>query len=204
MKKVNIEFSHIYSHESFGPEQIQSIEQLKEVIRENKLDDYSTTILIDDYHSPNNEIDYLALVDQIKNHKIHVDFIAFESKFCNLVNELICSLPSSCIKTENFKSSKKKVVFFKKNNVKIPLMEFSDSHQKVTCVALTCVWILCRLGHFKFPEGSIVSFSTSAPISKQIIGVLPNKYKHSENKVLEVLKESTFHQSVNQIGYNFF
>lgn len=125
MRKVdyNIEFAHIYADEILGEEQIRSIKILKQVIKKlNKQNKkYVLSILVDDYHSTNSQININKLIQEIKSFGIDVDFIGFESKLIKYADSLIKRIPRNKLSVELFDAPQKKVLMLnhhKKNRFK--------------------------------------------------------------------------------------
>lgn len=188
MINAHIEFAHIYQDKLIGSEQINSIALLKELNLCQKNNIFS--ILVDDYNLKEKKWNNEYLIKKIKEQNIQLDFIFFESKFKNKVNEIINLLPNKNIKIEKFKKDKKEVIFYIKNNKKIALKTvFLSGKEKYSCVSLSTSWKLSKLGYFSFPNDSYIKINNKNLKRDKTITILPLKYKEIEDNVCFLIKE---------------
>lgn len=188
MINTHIEFAHIYQDKFIEEEQINSILILKKLnlCKENNI----FSILVDDYNLKEKKWNNAYLIEKIKEHNVQLDFIFFESKFKNKVEELIDKLPKENLKIETFKKEKKTVLFYKKNNKKIALKtKYLSGEEKYSCIALSTCWKLSKLGHFTFPEDSYMELNNKSLNIETTITILPKKYKKVEDNVCFLINE---------------
>lgn len=187
-KKVdyNIEYAHIYSDQDFGEEQVESIKIAKEIIALlNKLNkSYVLSVLIDEYHpiKPKNNIyDFLELLDK---NGLKPDYIALESKM----------VKDSLIVFNEIQNSKLKNGYRK----------YLERKQKSPCSLLTAVWYLKRLGEIKISENDFIYKNKRPFAAEKLITILPQKYKETEKKALDIIISSSYNYHIRDIINLFF
>jgi hypothetical protein len=196
MKAYDIEFSHMYSDDHFNIEQIQSIIEVKKIIKTKELnpEDVTLTILIDDYNSTNNSFDQMKFKKLLTDeYGLEIDSLVFESTLIDLANHLLKKIDPNCIHSESFKN--KKVYFLSFNNEKISIKEMINGKEKLNCCLLAAAWILYRFG-YSTELNSIQNYN--------LITILPKKYQSNEEKALNILKACNFDELTNKIFYHFF
>lgn len=193
MMKYNIEFAHIYADKEFGPEQESSIAVLKTVIARMK-EPFVTCILVDELSSQKNSLDVDLYIEKIGSFDVPVDVVAFESKLGPVAEKVIELIPNQYIKRE------REVVMLEKDNQKIGLKEKSG---KYSCSLLIAAWTLCRLGILSLPRDATQIKSKNFEAEK-LITILPEKYRKTEDKVLDILKSTNYKDVVGKIEYQFF
>ena len=200
--EYNIEFAHIYADQKFGNEQIRSIEILRDLINSLRKQGKSfvTTVLIDDYNPKKNNLDENAFVNKIKSLNIPLDFIAYESKLNQIGDKLIADLPRQLLRVEG-----KKNIFLEINNKSIKLRDSIGFQLKNTCTLLTASWLLCRLGIYKIPSDSINRLNKVGTFeANKIITILPEKYRKSESRALDIIKSLGKDDILKHIEYRLF
>lgn len=202
----NIEFAHIYADELFGDSQIESIEILKKLIERLKKENrsYVLTVLIDDYHVTNSNVDVKKLIKEINSYGINADLIGFESKLTKHADNLIKNLPKKMLKIDLFQSPQKEVLSLNYNSHKIGLRESQFLIVRHTCAILSAVWTLSRLGIYKLDKEQIKNLSNKPFVAKNTITILPKKYKSVENKVLKIIESTKFAKLLSRIHYKFY
>lgn len=181
--KYSIEISHIYAKESFSYEQEKSIYIAKETIKNISEKDYSLKVLIDDFHQKLDNKNLNYIFDNIKKNNINIDLFAFEKEFNSLTEEALSLLDNNLLKLESFRKENKKVLFLNIKYKKVPLIIYKNNTQINTCIFLSFIWQLCRLGILNYPDNTIYN-SDKVFYSEQIINILPIKYKPIEDNVL--------------------
>ena len=200
--EYNIEFAHIYADQKFGNEQIRSIEILRDLINslQKQGKSFVTTVLIDDYNPKKNNLDENAFVNKIKSLNIPLDFIAYESKLNQIGDKLIADLPRQLLRVEG-----KKNIFLEINNKSIKLRDSIGFQLKNTCTLLTASWLLCRLGIYKIPSDSINRLNKVGTFeANKIITILPEKYRKSESRALDIIKSLGKDDILKHIEYRLF
>ena len=189
----NIEFSHLYADEEFGQNQAKGIKKLKEI--KSNLKQRNKTfiqgVLIDDYHSINSKIDINSIKKKIKDYGIEIDFLGFEKGLTKIADEFISKIPKEKIKFELFAKSKKEVLMFK-GKKDIGLKEKEAFEERHTCVVLSAIWLLSRLGVFKLSEGQLKKFNNKEFIAEEVITILPEKYRYVEGKAIELINTTEY------------
>lgn len=184
-KKVdyNIEYAHIYTDETFGEEQIKSIELLKKIIiKLNKLNkSYTLTVLIDDYNPKEHFLDINNFINKCEELGYKPDFIAFESR--------LCSDKDLLLKKMSKKMSKEYKNYIKKAG-------------KIPCSFLIAIWYLKRLGLIKTRKNEVIPLKDKRKpfIGRKIINILPKKYREVETKGLKIIKSTKFREYLNNIS----
>lgn len=199
MNHFNIEFAHIYADQKFSREHIKSLSLSKKIVEElnHKKRSFVTTILIDDYNpvvETLNENDFLG---KIKEQEIYPDFLAYESKLSEIADELIKVFPKRLLKKQRFKD--KEVLLLEIENKVVGL---KNGVRKHTCSLLIAAWILTRFGVYEFP--SLKRFSGKEFKADQLITILPDKYKETEERVLRLLAATPHKHFLNKMRYEFF
>lgn len=204
MNKLNVEIAHIYAHESVGKEQIQSIREYRNHASNIQISEFTTAILIDDYHS-SGQIDLDKLIRDLKVEGITPDFLCFESNFVQAAEELLSKIPNHKLSWESFSRSEKRILFLSTNSRKIALKEKTKSGELTyTCAFLSAAWALFRLGLLNVPEDRYISITGKSIASQETLTVLPEKYEKNERKVLDILKAAGMESATSKMNYHFF
>ena len=177
--KVNIEYAHIYTSQTFGEDQRQSAEIMKSRERES----YTRVVLIDDYNEPNSTLDVGEFIDYLEKQKVLPDFIAMESDLVPLAPLLLEQLP-------------------------IAERRALESHfqklGRINCSFLVAVWHLARLGVLPSPPLRKTGTAEKSFIAEKTIAILPRSYERNEQRALGYIKSSSFSHCLDRIGYIFF
>jgi len=199
MNDFNIEFAHIYADENFGEEQIKSISRLKKIQEEliKKKKSFVKVVLVDEYSPILNTLEDNDFLNNLKERGIHPDFLVHESDLSEIAKDVISLIPKNLIKKEKFKSGENSLLV--KDNKKIGLI---NSSGKFTCSILVAAWILVRFGIYNLH--SIKKFSNKNFEAKGLITILPQKYKKTEQKVLDILETTKYKNLIKNIKYEFF
>lgn len=208
MKKAdyNIEFAHIYAHETFSGEQIKSTEILKKIISKLQKDKktFVTSVLIDEFHSVVFRLYKKKLIEKLEQQGVNIDFIGYESRLGNTSEKLIQEIPKSRLKIEESREPDKRTFILTAKDRPIALKEEFEFAHKYTCALLSASWSLCRLGVFSIPTGAIDNLYKKPFEAKRIVTILPRKYKSVEDKVIEIIKSTKFKPVIQGIEYEFF
>ena len=199
MNEFNVEFAHIYADQEFGQEQIKSILKLKKVVQElqKKKKSFSSVVLIDEYSPPVCTLDEKYFLNKILEHNLSPDFIVYESQPCKVAETVIKLLPKNSLQMQKFNN--KKVLLLVTKGKKIGL---KDNFGKYTCSLLIAAWILVRFGVLQL--SSLKKLKNKELSANRLITILPQKYKETEQKVLEILAVTKYKYLIKNIKYEFF
>lgn len=195
----SVEIGHIYYDEELNDDYIKKIKQSIEHLKSLNLINYQLKILIDDIHIKEKKWNVNQLISLLKKNNINIDFISFESSFKFHTDFIINNLPKEKITKEYFRKEKKEVYFFNDDNTKIALKTIIEGKtEKPTCILLSTIWQLCRIGYLNFPQESLLSFNEYKK-PQYSINLLDEKYKNIEYKVLKILKNFTNTNNIKNI-----
>lgn len=179
MVDYNIEFSHIYTDENFGPEHNKSVTLMLDLVKElkDKKSTYTTTLMVDDYNPNIKILDIDQLMDKLTTLKAKPNFLVYESRLTDLSDGLLNEM-SGKIKSEYVK--------------------YIFNKQKYPCSFLLAIWHLSRLG---LMDGPIPSDSKEDFTGIRTITIIPRKFTSVEKKALDIIKSTKYHDYINNIKY---
>jgi len=184
----NIEYSHIYTSESFGDPQKKSVIILKNLIKnlKKKKKKYTLSILIDDYNPSSHILDIKHFLYQLRKFKAFPDYVMLESKLATLKDLLLKNIIDPQIRKEYF-------TYFQKKN-------------KLPCSFLISIWYLTRLGRLPINSSLFFQANTKKPFeAKYLINILPRKYRDtSEKRSQKIIKASIFEKAIRKIKYIYY
>ena len=192
MNDYNVEFCHIYAGENFSEEQDKSCMMLKKAIKSFKGKSICACVLIDNYNS-NKKVDLENILRHIKACGVYVDAIAFEKDLVPIAGKLMDLIRIHNL--NNLKDKQGKIYLENKGNIMI------KDKEKFSCAMLIACWMLVRLGIFKIP---LIKKTKKNFPGKEIITILPKKYKEVENKALRILENTKYNNIIKKINYLFF
>lgn len=188
MNNYGIEYSHIYTNQSFGDEQMKGINELKNLEKRLQGKGFSTSrlILVDDY-SPAisfDRFDFNTFLAHLKTSNALPDTIVMESeiaKYCKITLDLIDD-----------------------KRIKHQLERYVESRKKFPCSLFIAAWYLLRLGAFG-QESIKVAYGNSEKIfSDRIITILPDSFQTPENNAFEIVRATKFKNLDSRIERIFF
>ena len=220
IKKVdyNIEYAHIFADMSrFTLEQEQSLEVIRELIKklEKQKKTYVLNVLIDDYSPSYSYLDVGHFLFKLREKGFPPNYVGYESRLLSVAELILKLVPKEnkeIKRIEKEVSISKDVTFFlppRKNFDEIGLKEesyFKHEEWYDTSI-LIAAWYLFRLGVVNAPDViRRAVFTKSKPfIGKEIINILPKKYKKGvEKKVKDLLKTTVFAPKIKNINYKFY
>lgn len=130
MKKLSIEYAHIYTNSQIGDEQRLSLEILNEIDKE----DCSLVVLVDDYSFPDPTFDYTTFGNWLADHGHKPNIVMRESQLIPVCDQVLNLMEESELKSEVTSYIKSK---------------------KYPCSLFIASWYLLRLGKIEsaiFPE----------------------------------------------------
>lgn len=188
MQKVSIEYSHIYTNQSFGFDQVKSIEILHREERMHKKNGYSTSrvIMIDDY-SPGIDIerfDYETLFNELKKSGATPNVIIKES-----------SLIYYCKKLLNEINDKK---------VKKSLLNYITKRGKFPCSLFIATWYLIRLGVYDGCKITPLFGVLEESGSDKVLTIIPKIYDGAEAEADKIILATKYKKYINKINRIIF
>lgn len=133
------------------------------------------------------------------------DYFCRESKFADAADQIVNSLDPDRLVIRRFKD--KTVLMLKSDKGEFGLIDFGQERKKYTCALLSCAWTLARLGAIKVNKREAMSSGVRdiVPfICDQTLTILPKAYEANENKVLEIIKLTSFAHLLPKIDYLYF
>ncbi|MFH0869564.1 MAG: hypothetical protein V1866_00725 [archaeon] len=202
----NIEFAHFYADKELSKEQVKSVSILNEFIKKLELEGktYVVSVLVDDFHPTIFRLDKQRIVEELNKLGVSIDFIGFESKLGVVGDQLIQDIPKPLLKLEHFNNPRKEVLMLEKDKEEISLEEEFKFMYRHTCALLSAAWSLCRLGVYNIPEDAVLSLGNKAFAAKKTMTILPEQYKHVEDKVLDIISATKYGAAAKDVGYTFF
>jgi hypothetical protein len=182
-----IEYAHIYIDEQFGYEHVQSLLVLKQVEESIRADaDVRRIVLIDDYNPPKSSyrLNIDSLMRAFADNNATPDVVVAESAL-----EPYCAAVIEMIDSSKLQSS---------------LNRYRQSTERYPCSLFIAAWYLLRLGVFGQPSLATVRGEAKDLYTDSLVTILPNAFQTPENKALEIIKNSKFHQLIGLIKVQYF
>ena len=182
----NIEYAHIYADERFGIEQERSIKKLKKIINQlkQKNKSYVLAVLVDEYNAVRYILNIKNYLEKLKKLDAEPDFIGFESRLAPCKNLILREM---------------------KGKIKKNYQNYIKKHKKLPCSLLVAVWHLKRLGLIETKRGDLNCLNKKKSfIARNIITILPEKYRKVEERALEIIKSTKFKRYSDNIINIFF
>lgn len=188
MEKVdfNIEYAHIYADETFGQEHRNSLAVLKlilDVLRSGNKS-YSLNLLIDEYHPEDKALDVGDFIGKLKEHGFAPDYFYLESNLHADIGLFVAGL------------TKEKYV----NDYH----RYLEKNGKSPCSYLVANWYLKRLGVLPINDLKKLAQEDKPFCGRKIINILDEKYKETENRAIDLIKNSSYAQYVDDIIYYYY
>ncbi len=199
----HIEFAHCYADDTFTQEHDLAATELKKYLKNHVRNrPYITSVLIDEFNPERTTLDIPAFINMLEKRGASVDFVAYESRFQSIADQLIAEIPRTELRFEHFHG--RAVMVFEGEEKTIGLKEFSTMRQKHTCAILSAAWTLCRLGAFDFPIGGITDHATKKPRAKKIVTILPETYRATEEKMKQIIASTRFAPLLERVEHVYF
>ena len=177
MKKVSIEYAHIYTNNHITDEQKFSIDILKNITKEFDVEDVSLVVMVDDYSFPDPSFDYNEFTSWLEMQGYKPEKILRESQLIPVCDHILSLI-------EDVKQ-KMQIVDY----VKV---------KKYPCSLFVASWYLLRLGCL---ESDIFDPKF---VSEKLINILPMSFKPFEEKAFEIIKATQFADAVDRIENRYF
>lgn len=179
---INIEFGHIYTDQTIGPEHEAGAERACKVVSALK-GGYCLVVWIDEYHPKVSNLIITDYLDFLDSKDVLPHYVVFEGDLKPLAYRLLYSIPQKQRKD---------------------LCKWIDGKEKMPCSLLTATWYLARLGAFKEEFKKVAIGAHTIPFcGDEILTVLPESYKANENRALELIQASPWAHLVGRIGFEW-
>ncbi len=183
-KKFSVEFSHIYTNETFSEEHRQSIKKLKKYFPKIKSNNYQTCILIDDYNSTEDLLDIDKFFKALSGENAQPDYFAFESSLIGYKEDLL-----SAIQDKKIRKSYERYI---------------NSKDKLPCSFMTAIWYFIRLGIFRPDKIVRMKKANKFFPAEKIINILPERFRAVEAKTLKIIASTKNPEVIGKIDYFFY
>lgn len=181
----SIEYSHIYTDETFSQEHRSSVLALKQHLPKFVDKVVDKVVFIDNYNTTKHILDIEGFLNIIKEEGVAHDYFVFEADMVPYKNQLLDAIEDRKIKRE--------------------YERYIDTHGKLPCSFLTAAWYLIRLGYFQPIEGIIYGKNSKQfkPAHK-IINILPERFQAVELKTRKLIAATKYKEGVVNIESLFF
>jgi hypothetical protein len=191
---MTVEFSHVYSDESFGPAQLSSIQRAYRELRKLREQGKTTLslVLLDDMHVTARRLSPDQVSAEIERCGGEVDAVVLESDVARGVEELLTTLPEGKLELESFRRERKRVLFLRTSVGRVTLGTFRDNNFDATCALLVAVWHLARLGEIQI---------TGVPTGRSSLSILEERYRRVEEQAIRIIEASRFAGAVARVSH---
>lgn len=179
MKKVSIEYAHIYTNSKINEEHDFSVEILSSIYSELDLnkENSSLVVMVDDYSFPDPTFDYQEFADYLQNKGFFPNIILRESQLIPLCDEVLANVKDFQIKNQ--------------------IIDYIKS-KKYPCSLFIATWYLLRLGVVKS------SIFNEEFCSEKVLNILPESFRSFEEKAIEIIKNTNYQIDVSKIENRYF
>jgi len=201
-----IELAHTYVDDFnkglFHQERMQSIEEYHRLGLNGTIG-----ILVDDTMDSN--FDPLKLMQELD---FEPDYIALESKFSLIADYLFKTHKLGSLEVQKFPG--KRVYFIDGTRTSVFSIDDGTEERKYTCATLSAAWHLVRAGYF-YMYNDLLIYNNKRPkgdfhidykmnIKDNIISILPNRFRESEEKAKQVLISVGYESVVQCLKHIWF
>lgn len=173
MKKLSVEYAHIYTNSKIKNEHKIALEHLYPYLNNSE---NSLVVMVDDYSFPDPSFDYHAFNKWLSDNNSKPNIIIRESQLIPY-----CDITLSLVQDKNLKQNL--VNYIKKG--------------KYPCSLFIATWYLIRLGYIDcdiFPKKEI---------SENLLNILPKSFEPYEEKGLDIIKSTQYKNVLGVIVYEF-
>jgi hypothetical protein len=193
---VSVEFSHIYSDESAGPEHLLGIQhaqrELRRLTREGKRT--LSLVLLDDLHISGISRGADEIKAEMEKLGGRVDVVIRESDILTGVLTFLRNLRPTEVSIESFRKQNKQVLFINTGEDRVSLGCLRNGAFTPTCALLAAIWHIARLGEIAI--GGI-------PSASRTLTILESRYQLVERKALSIIKASRYAAALSRIEHIF-
>lgn len=181
----SIEYSHIYTDESFNDEHRRGIAELKEQLPKLKDKIVDKVVFIDNYNSTNHILDIEGFLSSVREEGVAHDYYVFEADMVSYADQLFSVITDRRVR-KSYES-------------------YIERHNKLPCSFLTTIWYFIRLGYFEPNAGIIYGKDVASFVpAKHIINVLPERFCDVEVRTLKLITATTHAVASKNITSVFF
>ncbi len=179
MKKISVEYAHIYTNQDYKLDCDIFKNEIDKIIETASRADINLTIMVDDYSFPDVTFDYNQFIKHIEeNTNYKVDEMIRESQLVNY-----CDIVLGKINNEKLKNE---------------IISWIDNNKKYPCSLFIATWYLIRLGKI---ESELLTEHSRA---EKLINILPSSFNKFEEKGLEIIENSEWKNEVVNIKNIYF
>ncbi|MDB5175552.1 MAG: hypothetical protein JWM81_410 [Candidatus Saccharibacteria bacterium] len=175
---VSVEYAHIYTNQHISDEHRLSLSVLGDVVKQNSADGKQTSlvVMVDDYSFPDPTFDYEKFTTWLDHQGFKPDLVFRESQLIPVCDQVLGLI----------------------NNAKLrqQLTDYIKA-KKYPCSLFIAAWYLLRLGKLKSP------LYPEVLRADQLYNILPESFKPFEDKGLEIIGATLYHDSLESIKYKF-
>jgi hypothetical protein len=174
MKKISVEYAHIYTNQDFNLECDVFKEQLDTLSQTTERSDVSLVVMVDDYSYPDPNFDYSSFVNHVEDStKYIIDNLIRESELIKYCDIVLREINNPTLKSE--------------------LTNWIMLNKKYPCSLFIATWYLIRLGKI---EAELFGEDNTA---EMLINILPSSFLKFENKGLEIIKSTKWAAFISSI-----
>jgi hypothetical protein len=179
MKKVSIEYAHIYTNQDYKLDcDIFKIE-IDKVLSITKRGEVDLVVMVDDYSFPDATFNYDQFIKYLEeNTNYKVDNMIKESQLINDCNIVLGKINNEKLKAE--------------------IISWIDNNKKYPCSLFIATWYLIRLGKI---ESELLTEHSRA---EKLINILPRSFSKFEEKGLEIIENTEWNNETVNINNIYF
>jgi hypothetical protein len=193
---VSVEFSHIYSDESAGPEHLLGIQHARRELHRLKREGKRTLslVLLDDLHINGISRSADEIKAEMENLGGHVDVVIRESDILAGVLTFLRNIRPVEVSIESFRKQDKQVLFLNTGDDRVSFGCIKNGAFTPTCALLAAVWHVARLGEISID---------GIPSASRTLTILEKRYQRVECKALAIIKASRYAAALGRIDHIF-
>jgi hypothetical protein len=174
----SVEYCHIYSNESIGPEQAESLDYLVEVRKQLEAEGktYSLCVMLDNYTFPDRIFDKTSFLEWLRSRGETPDVFINEGDLIPAADEVI-----TLVSPKKARSLRRYI-----------------EEKKYPCSLFIAAWYLSRMGKLKNHPSAINQFSD------KLINILHERLEPYEEEGREIILDTPFAEVVNNITNRYF
>lgn len=181
----SIEYSHIYTDETFSDEHRASITALKQHLPKLAGKMVDKVVFIDNYNTSDHILDIEGFLKSIKEEGVAHDYYVFEADMVPYKQQLLDAIQDAKMRRE--------------------YERYIDKKGKLPCSFSTAIWYLVRLGYFIPIDGMIYGKDAKEfQPARKIINILPDRFADVELRTRKLIAATEYRDAVANIESMFF